>query len=72
MPSQVCEVMTDPSAEAFFPTMMLVHERCIVGSSTIFCDCAIAKKGITAKANVANKNFRVFIGFVFLEVRGKG
>ena len=37
--SSVCEVITDPSADAFFPTVMEVHSMPSVSSSGMTCAC---------------------------------
>ena len=58
--SQVCEVMTDPSVEAAFPTMMLVHDMRDMPSRVISSGCEKQASGTSNVATMA-AIFLVFI-----------
>ena len=53
--SSVCEVITDPSADAFFPTVMEVHSMPSVSSSKMLCADA------AQTVSTANINHNVFL-----------
>ena len=56
--SQVCDVMTEPSVDAFLPTMMLVHARRSMPWGVVSSTWALAVK---AAINVRAANSLVFI-----------